>query len=140
MNRQNKLRTIKSFIWIGVAADALWTVALVWPPLYGLLTGRAIDNPSLTLRLAMGIGASLMAGWTVLLIWAARAPVQRRIIMLFTAFPVVAGILCVSVTRALNDAAGTWLVFKCIFLAAAMLTGYYLSHTMAKEDADEIRH
>lgn len=42
-------------------------------------------------KYAMRYGAPLMIGWTVLLFWADRKPVERKDILLITAFPVVVG-------------------------------------------------
>jgi len=91
MDNYGKLRTIKAVCWLGVAADCLWTVALVHPDLFLFLTGRPSGDGDLTIRLVEGIGASLMAGWTLLLAWTAREPIERRAVLAFTAMPLVAG-------------------------------------------------
>jgi hypothetical protein len=41
----------------------------------------------------MLLGGSLMTGWTFLLIWALQKPVDRRGILLLTAFPVIFGLI-----------------------------------------------
>jgi len=38
------------------------------------------------------MGASLMLGWTALLLWADRRSVERRSVLILTAFPVVVGL------------------------------------------------
>lgn len=131
MTPQKKLALIRMILWTGAAADALWAAALVWPPLYVFLTGRALEPPSLNLRLAMGIGASLMAGWTVLLAWAAQSPVERRGVLLITVAPVICGLILVSLFGVLHGGSAVWIPFKCSALAIAMLIGYRLAGTMA---------
>jgi hypothetical protein len=140
MKREQKMKVITSIMLAGAAADALWTAALVWTPLYAVLTGRPLVNPAPELRLAMWIGAALMAGWTVLLVWAARRPVERRAIMLITALPVVAGLLCVALTGAVNYGTPVWLAVKCVFLESVMLAGFYMAAGLAKEQHHEISH
>lgn len=131
MKNQEKVRLIRVIVWIGVLADGVWAAALVWPDFYSLMTGRPLESLSLILRLAMGVGSSLMAGWTILLIWVAQQPVERRVVILITAVPVIAGLFCTAVIGAVNGNAHIWLPFKCIFLFAAMLYGYYLACTVA---------
>ncbi len=129
---QTKLRAIQTICWIGVAADALWTVALSYPGLYEILTGRPMTD--LSHRLVMGIGASLMAGWTLLLAWTAWAPVERRAVLLITAIPVLPGLLIVTATGIINGLNGSlWILGKCSLLTVAMVTAYYLACTLAKE-------
>jgi hypothetical protein len=130
MTAHAKCRIVQSICWIGVAADALWTVALIHPQFYGLLTGKSLVSPDLDQRLVMGIAASLMAGWTLLLAWVAAKPVDRRAVMLLTAVPVVAGLTIVTAVGMVNGhAANHWIMGKCLFLLIAMLAGFH----MAKE-------
>jgi len=67
---KKRMFLIKTAYWLGIGADGLWALALLFPPLFGLLTGRPDFNPDLQFRLTMGIGGSLMTGWTLLLLWA----------------------------------------------------------------------
>ncbi len=137
MNVPAKLRIVKSICWIGVAADALWAVALIHPQIYGLLTGKPLAPPDLDQRLVMGVAASLMTGWTLLLAWAAAKPVERRAVMLLTAVPVIAGLTIVTAIGIVNGhAANYWIMGKCLFLMIAMLAGFH----MAKEASNEIDH
>lgn len=141
MTVEAKLRPIRSICWVGVAADALWAAALVCLRFYEILTGRPDLHPDLFSRLTMGIGASLMAGWTLLLVWTARNPIERRVVMLLTALPVLAGLSIVTLIGFLNgNAANLWILGKCALLTIAMLVGYHMANTIAKEAADEIDH
>ncbi len=127
MTQQTPLRILRIICWTGVAADAVWAAALVYPPLYGALTQTPLTNPDLSLRLAMGIGASLMAGWTLLLAWTAADPVQRRPVMLLTAFPVLTGLFLLSLIGFIEGNTPVWIPCKTLFLCIAMLTGFFMA-------------
>jgi hypothetical protein len=114
--------------WLGIGADALWSVALFYPPLFGLLTGNPDFDPDIQVRLIMGIGGTLMTGWTLLLIWAARQPIERRFVILLTAYPVVLGLFIVSLIGYLGGmTSNLWLLAKTIVLMISMTTSYILS-------------
>ncbi|NOX34467.1 MAG: hypothetical protein GXP56_12165 [Deltaproteobacteria bacterium] len=141
MSSQRKIQIMKTICWIGVAADALWAIALVFPKFYGTLTGQPDLQVDLILRLALGIAGALMAGWTLLLAWAAKSPVERRAVMALTAVPVVAGLLTVTLIGIINGNSSTsWILVKCGFLFIAMLWGYHAASAIAKEDTYEINN
>ena len=141
MNEQTKLKTLRTICWIGVAADALWSVALVYPSLYGILTSQPLLQTDLPLRLTMGIGASLMMGWTLLLAWTAKNPVERKAVFLLTAFPVLFGLIIVTSVALINgNTADIWILVKCTLLTAAMLFGYHIAKSMARESANANDH
>ncbi len=69
--------------WVGAVADGVATFRMLFPrPAYGA-----------EYRYALGLAASLMLGWTFLLIWADRKPLERKGVVLLTAFPVITGLL-----------------------------------------------
>lgn len=139
MKRQTTLKMIKSACWAGAAADALWAVALAWPKVYGILTGQPITDMDLPTRLVFGVAASLMAGWTVLLAWAAFNPVQRRAVMLFTAAPVLTGLMAVAFTGYFTGQSATlWIPIKTVLLFVAMAWGFHFANRIAKETQHEI--
>ncbi|WP_153307438.1 hypothetical protein [Desulfospira joergensenii] len=142
MNSSKKIQRMKIFCWIGVAVDALWVLALVWPKLFTVLTGNTAMADDLPVRLIAGIAASMMAGWTVLLAWAAQNPVERRAVMLFTAIPVITGLFCVSLIGNIYGQGGkvVWVLVKTAGLFAAMLWGYFTANKIAKEDVHEIHN
>ena len=126
---------IKIPYWLGIAADALWAVALLFPRFFGILTGRPDFHPDLQIRLIMGIGGSLMTGWTFLLLWAVRKPIERRVVILLTAFPVAFGMFMVAIIGFLSgNTSNIWIVIKTIILIVSMLTGYILSDRIAKKE------
>jgi len=63
--------------------------------------------PTAEFSLAMRYGVPLMIGWTVLLFWADRRPVERKNVLLITAFPVVLGYVAI-VIYAVAAGFATW--------------------------------
>ena len=125
--------------WLGIAADALWAVALLFPPLFFTLTGTPDFNPDLQVKLIMGVGGSLMTGWTLLLIWALRRPIERRVVALLTAFPVVVGMFVVALVGFLDgNAANVWIMAKTLVLFGAMVTSYVLADRIAAQRAPAV--
>jgi hypothetical protein len=135
MNEQKKrLFLIKLAYWLGIAADATWAIALIFPGFFSILTGRPDFNPDLEFRLVMGTAASLMTGWTFLLLWAVRKPIERRVVILLTAFPVVTGMFIVALVGVLNgNASNIWILVKTTILIVSMITSYLLANRMSKE-------
>jgi hypothetical protein len=133
MGDSGKIFLIKLPYWIGIAADALWAVALFAPTVFGLLTGRPGFSPDLQVRLIMGIGGTLMAGWTCLLVWAVQDPVGRRVVILLTAFPVVSGLFLVALVGFLKGGLfNLWILCKTAFLFVTMITSYVLASSMVE--------
>ncbi len=114
--------------WLGIVADASWAVALFVPAVFGALTGNSDFNPSLDFRLTMAIGGVLMAGWTILLVWAVRRPIERRFVILLTAFPVVFGLFVISLVRVLEgNTFQLWILIKTAVLFALMIGSFVLA-------------
>ena len=135
MNKQvQRLYFVKLAYWLGIGADALWAVALFIPPLFGILIGRPDFEPDLQSRSVMWIAGSLMIGWTLLLFWAIRKPVERRVVILLTAIPVVLGMFITSIVDYSNgNTFILWILIKCPILLISMITSYMLSSRIAKE-------
>ncbi len=89
MNRQHKIHLLRTSFWIGAIIDALAAIQLLIPNLWASFYGLTIDTANGALNLALVTAAALMLGWTGLLIWADRKPIERKGILLLTAFPVV---------------------------------------------------
>jgi len=119
---------IKFPYYLGIAADALWAVALLIPSVLGILLGNPNFNPDLQVRLIMAIGGTLMTGWTLLLFWGVREPIERRIVILLTAFPVVFGLFFVALIGFLGgNTSNIWILIKSIILFVTMITSYILA-------------
>ena len=131
MEPATRMFLIKLPYWLGIAADALWAVALFTPRVFGLLTGRPGFKPDLEVRLIMAIGGTLMTGWTFLLIWALQDPVGRRGVIMLTAFPVVFGLFLVALVGSFKR--GTfngWILVKTTVLFVSMVASYILAGGM----------
>jgi hypothetical protein len=119
---------IKLVYWIGIVADALWTVGLFFPEVFGILTGRDNFKPGIEIRMYLAIGGSLMAGWTLLLLWGVQRPIERRMICLLTAFPVVFGLFLVSLVGFLEgNAFNLWIIIKTMVLFILMVANYFVA-------------
>lgn len=131
METPARMFLIKLPYWLGIAADALWAIALFSPAVFGLLTGRPGFNPDLENRLIMAIGGTLMTGWTFLLIWALQDPIERRAVILLTAFPVVFGLFVVTlVGQVKGGTSNLWILCKTIVLFVSMVASYVLARGM----------
>lgn len=122
-----KLWLIKLPYWLGIAADALWALALFFPVVFGALTGVDGFSPDWQLQTVMAIGGVLMAGWTVLLVWAVQRPVERRFVILLTALVVAALFLLALINILKGNSSEYWILIKCLVLFGAMLTSYSLA-------------
>jgi len=80
---KNKIIWLRVSYWVGAIADGLVTLRMLFPKI-----ANGMEH-----RYALGVGASLMLGWTILLIWADKRPLERKGVILLTAFPVVTGLL-----------------------------------------------
>lgn len=129
-----KIFLIKLAYWLGIVADALWAVLLFFPTLFGQLTGSPDFDPDLQTRLIMAIGGILMTGWTLILLWAVKKPIERRVIILFTACPVVLGLFTVALIgyQKANSSNG-WILVKTSVLFLSMITSYLLANKMSKK-------
>lgn len=128
-----RLRLIRIAYWIGIVVDGLWVVGLFIPSVYGLLSGNAAFAPDIETRLVMGIAGSLMAGWTLLLAWGLRRPIERRGVLLLTAFPVVSGIHAVSLLGYLQSGGQIWIVLKTFLVLVLMITSYIRATRVARQ-------
>jgi hypothetical protein len=79
----------------------------------------------------MRYGAPLMVGWTVLLFWANLRPVERRDVLLITAFPVVVGYVAV-VIYAIVAGLATWgQMVPALAMQAVLLTLFTVGYWKA---------
>ncbi len=80
---RNRIIWLRISYWVGAVADGFATYRMLFPKI-----AHGVEY-----RYALGLAASLMFGWTILLIWADRKPLERKGVLLLTAFPVVSGLL-----------------------------------------------
>ena len=89
---KRKILRIRIFYWLGAILDARVGIILLIRRYLELPDFIRTNGPSVDLLGALqGVGqaCALMWGWTFLLIWADRKPLERRGVILITAFPVV---------------------------------------------------
>ncbi len=126
---------IKIVYWFGIFADGFWAILLLCPPLFGTITNTPNFAPDLQMKTIMGIGGSLMTGWTVLLIWAVRKPIERRGVILLTAFPVVTGLFIFTLIGYLNgDSSNLWILAKTLIIIVLAINSYILAGKIEKEN------
>ena len=135
MNRDKRMFLIRAAYWLGIGADALWSIGLLSPRVFGVLSGNPSFAPDWDFRAVMAIGGVLMMGWTVLLLWGVRRPIERRFVILLTAFPVVFGLFMITLVNVLKgNTYEVWILIKCGIMFAAMLTSYALAEKIAKQE------
>ena len=135
IEQKKRMFFIRFPYWLGIVADALWAVALFFPPVFGILIDNPGFDPDIQVRLIMGIGGSLMTGWTFLLVWAVRKPIERRAVILLTAFPVVFGMFVITLIGFLgDDTSNSWILVKTIILMVTMLCSYRLAGKMETQN------
>jgi len=98
MKTGNRITLLRTAFWVGALLDGVYAInmGLVW-----LLDSYSGFDPiklirftaGLQSRYVWGIACSLMTGLTILLLWADRKPMERRGVIMLTAFPVVTGLL-----------------------------------------------
>ncbi len=124
---------IKLTYWLGIGADAFWAIGLLIPQVFAVLTGAPGFAPDFQTRQLMLLGGSLMTGWTFLLIWALQKPVERRGILLLTAFPVVFGLTITTVNGIANGNPFLfWVLAKCALLMVLVVSSYILAGKLAR--------
>ena len=134
MNEQKKrMFLIKFPYWLGIGADAFWAVGLLFPQVFGLLTGNPDFNPDFQTRQILGIAGTLMTGWTFLLLWAVKKPIERRSVILLTACPVVFGLFIVAFIGFLNGENNLWILVKSAILFISMVTSFILASKVDKK-------
>lgn len=69
---------------------------LIFSYVFWLFIGNSDFDPEHQTRFSLMLGGVLMTGWTFLLLWAVRKPIERRVVILITAFPVVFGLFTIS--------------------------------------------
>ena len=123
-----KMFLIRFPYWLGIAADAFWAVVLLLPSVYGVMSGNPDFVPDMQTIQFMRVGGILMSGWTILLLWAVRSPIERRFVILLTAFPVVFGLFLVALDSYLNgNTFLIWILIKTAILFASMIHSYILA-------------
>jgi hypothetical protein len=93
---KNKILWLRIGYWWGIIADAVMAILMLLPKPFTRFMNVNVD-PDTGLGYGLRFGAPLMIGWTVLLLWADRKPMERKDILLVTAYPVVMGYIILNV-------------------------------------------
>jgi len=121
---------LRAAYWAGIITDAAVAVQMLFPRL--LLRAYGIDLvPTPEFTFAMRYGAPLMIGWTVLLLWANRQPIERKDVLLITAFPVVAGYVVVVIYAIAAGFATLGQMVPALVMQAVLLTLFSVGYWKA---------
>ncbi|OLS26877.1 MAG: hypothetical protein ThorAB25_20920 [Candidatus Thorarchaeota archaeon AB_25] len=128
---KNPVILLKISYIIGAILDTLVAVQMLFPDVLALTAGLGAFVPGPDYLYASYMSGIMMIGWTVLLIWGYMKPVERKDVLLITAFPVVVGLM---ISDILSTAAGflpqlTAIVFLVsqIFLLILFTLSYVLN-------------
>ncbi|MHA1988270.1 MAG: hypothetical protein ACW98D_16665 [Promethearchaeota archaeon] len=142
MENTNRIKLIRVSYWIAAILDGIYAIniGLVW-----LIDDYSGFDPikmvrftgGLESRYAWGFACVLVTTWTILLIWADRKPIERRDVILLTAFPVVSGLFVDTIFAITNDLV-TWIEILLvqlvyIFLIVLLLSSYVLTRNVEVE-------
>jgi hypothetical protein len=94
---KRKLLFVKMCYYIGVVADLLAAIPLLFPEIAKSVFGLTDFQVTNEYLYVSRIGASLMLGWTLLLLWASFKPLARKEVLLLTLFPVISGLAISSI-------------------------------------------
>ena len=131
MKTVNRIKILRISFWVGAILDGVYAInmGLVW-----LIDSYSGFDPiklirftaGLQSRYTWGIACSLMTGWTLLLLWADRKPLERRGVLMLTAFPVVTGLLIDSF-YAVSVNLVTWADVRFLQIAYLLLIALFTS-------------
>jgi len=118
--------------WAGIIMDAIAAIQMLFPRV--LVRAYGIDLvPSAEFSFALRYGAPLMIGWTVLLFWADRKPVERKDILLITAFPVVVGYVAIVMYAIAAGFATLGQMIPALVMQAVLLTLFTVGYWKARQ-------
>ena len=117
--------------WAGIIMDAIAAIQMLFPQL--LVRSYVVDLvPTAEFSFAMRYGAPLMIGWTVLLFWADRKPVERKDILLITAFPVVVGYVAIVIYAVAAGFATLRQMIPALVMQAVLFTLFTIGYWKAR--------
>lgn len=136
MHGQIKGKFVRTMYWVGIILDALVGIDI----LQSFVTGNSIGIyvPPITegityLEIQVAV---FMFGWTALLYWGVRDPINRRALLLMTAFPVVLGLLTSNMYVLLIGLSSEITIVLNIviqsILFVSLLSSFYLAETYAR--------
>ena len=121
-NQKGKLILIKTAYWLGIIADAIWAVGMLFPQIFGILTRTSDFNYNLQFR------------------WAVRKPVERRFIILLTAFLVVGLFIVALIGYLEGNTSNIWILIKTPILFIFMITSFFMAKKMDNPNNRNIKY
>jgi hypothetical protein len=116
--------------WAGIITDAIAAIQMLFPVL--LLRTYGIDLvPTAEFSFALRYGAPLMIGWIVLLLWADHKPLERKDVLLITAFPVVVGYIAMVIYAIAAGFAGLGQMIPALVVQAVLLMLFTIGYRKA---------
>jgi hypothetical protein len=134
MNKNTRIFVVCVY-WLGVVLDAFTTVLFLFPEFLFSTYGLKVTPVAPETRFSLYLAAAMMLGWTVLLGWGAMKPIERRGLLLLTAFPVIAGLIASEAAIVIMGAvpsgalAGTWVFQGCLIVL--FITAYIFASKQA---------
>ena len=136
MHGQIKGKFVRTMYWIGIILDALVGIDILQTIVIGQSVG--IFVPQLTegiMYLEIQV-AVFMFGWTALLYWGVRDPINRRVLLLLTAFPIVVGLLLSNMYLLLIGLSNEIIIVVNIVIQSvlfvSLLTSFFFAETYAR--------
>jgi hypothetical protein len=129
-----KIMWLKTAYWTGAIADLIFGIKLMFfPKIVGFIWGLETPIQGTDLMWSKYFGLMVFS-WTFILLFANKKPLERRIVILITAWPVVSGIIGVQiyalVQGLLNPNMMLYLLFSFqVFLVSLFTFSYYYSKT-----------
>ena len=123
---------------IGAIMDFLVALSMTLYVFFQINIGMEYLDPTNELRYMLIAGMALMWGWTALLVWGFMKPLDRRLLLLFTAFPVVLGLFAGEFLLYLqgysNQGTTNFVIFQSIrgILFIIFMIAYFLAIRMKK--------
>jgi hypothetical protein len=130
---------------LGAILDFLVASSMTLYIFFQINIGLDFPDPTTELRFVLVAGMTLMWGWTVLLVWGFFKPIERRLILFFTAVPVVLGYflgeLVVFVQGYSSQSVQTFAVISSIrgVLIIIFITAYFLTIRIKNQRVSEQR-
>ena len=117
--------------WAGILTDTMAAIQMLFPKLL-LRTFRIDLVTTAEFIFAMRYGAPLMIGWTILLFWADRKPIERKDILLITAFPVVIGYVAIVIYAIAAGFVTLRQMIPALVIQAALLALFTIGYLKAR--------
>ncbi|MFX1507567.1 MAG: hypothetical protein ACFFDC_15895 [Promethearchaeota archaeon] len=145
MDEKTIILLIRTIYWIGVVLDALFALDMmvialfaVMTPLSSIYTLPELIGIGFPYQFALGIASTMMWGWTALLIWGVQKPLERKGILLLTAFPVITGLMISNILAGLNGliSSSSLIIRPGVYLGLLVMfaSGYFLADNLLDYD------